>query len=60
MAIYQFECNKHGCFDLEYKMGKAPSQAKCKKCGNKANRVFSFSVRITNPTSSARANRGKG
>jgi len=41
-------------------MGEAVNGVKCNKCGKKAIRIFGCSVKIPDPVSDARINRGSG
>lgn len=58
--IYDYECDKCGFIEFEYKIGKAPLKTRC-KCGKIAMRKFvPPSISIPSPVSEARKGRGKG
>lgn len=57
--IYPYKCDKCGEIDREFATGKAPNKIKC-ACGTMAHRIYMISVSVPNPTSEARAGRGKG
>lgn len=42
MAIYEYRCDEHGAFDVQLRMGTAPSLSSCPVCGDEAPRVPSL------------------
>ncbi len=57
--IYSYECDK--CqkeIDKDFPVGKAKKHIKC-SCGGKAERSYSFGVKIPEATSLAREGRGQ-
>ena len=57
--MYSYQCNK--CLketEKDFPMGEAKSNIKC-FCGSKAERSYSFGVKIPEPTSIAREGRGQ-
>ena len=57
---YSYSCEKcNKTIEKDFPMGKAKKSIKC-DCGEKAERVFSFSVQVNDPVSLAREGRGQG
>jgi len=53
------ECDK--TITKECKMGDAPKDVECLRCGNKGcYRIYNSVVRVPNPTHEARRRRGRG
>lgn len=42
MATYEYRCDEHGAFDVQLRMGTAPSSSSCPVCGEEAPRVPSL------------------
>lgn len=42
MAVYEYRCEQHGAFDVQLRMGTAPSSSSCPECGEEAARVPSL------------------
>ncbi|MFN0304131.1 MAG: zinc ribbon domain-containing protein [Burkholderiales bacterium] len=44
MAIYEYQCDQHGAFDVTRPLGTAPTSVPCSVCGSEARRVFSLAT----------------
>jgi putative FmdB family regulatory protein len=42
VAIYEYQCDQHGLFDITRPLGTAPESAACSICGSDARRVISL------------------
>ena len=61
MVLYSYKCEECNLeINVMFDMGKAKKSVKCKKCGKKADRIFSCNTLIPDPVSDARINRGSG
>ena len=41
MAIYEYRCERDGCFEVTLPIGTAPASIACPDCADEAERVFS-------------------
>lgn len=41
MAIYEYQCDQDGVFDVMRPLGTAPRSIKCEQCGGEAMRILS-------------------
>jgi len=58
--MYSYDCGKCGKeIEKNFPMGEAKPHVKC-SCGSKADRSYSFGVKIPEATSIAREGRGQG
>lgn len=49
MAIYEYQCDADGAFDVIHPIGAAPSSVACPVCTSEARRVFSAPLLATTP-----------
>ncbi len=42
MAIYEYQCDQDGVFEMHLPMGTAPQSVTCAECGGEARRVISL------------------
>jgi putative FmdB family regulatory protein len=42
VAIYEYQCDQDGVFEVTRPLGTAPESVTCSVCGSKARRVFSI------------------
>lgn len=42
MAIYEYQCDQDGLFEITRPLGTAPESVACSVCGSEARRVFSI------------------